>query len=85
MKPLILLLLLTTLIPGHAELILAENGKAASIIVIDSAATVTERSAAKMLADTLAEITGATYAIRETDGTAPERAILIGTAKPIPW
>lgn len=77
MKPLFLLLL-TTLITGRAELPLAEHGKAVSVILIDRAATPTERAAAKELANTLTQITGGTYAIRESSGTAPERAILVG-------
>jgi hypothetical protein len=57
--------------------ILAENGTARTVIVIDPAATAPEALAARELASYLQQITGATFEIR-TNTTAPSHAIVIG-------
>jgi len=57
--------------------IIAENGLARTVIVVDPAATATETYAARQLASTLQQITGATFEVR-TNMASPARAILVG-------
>lgn len=65
---------------SHAELVLAENGEANCVILVDPAATAPERNAADELAATLRQITGASFAVR-TNGDTLDRAILIGSSE----
>ena len=58
--------------------IIAENGLARTVIVVDPAATATEMYAARQLASTLQQITGATFEMR-TNTESPARAIMVGT------
>jgi hypothetical protein len=62
---------------GRAELTLASKGATRHVIVVDPAATAPELTAAKELATTLRQITGAEFAI-QTNTKAPTRAILVG-------
>jgi hypothetical protein len=77
MKPILLLMLFATITSGHAEMLLAEKGKAKCIILVDPAATAPERQAAQELASTLQQITSAIFLVR-TNTRAPARAILVG-------
>ena len=61
-----------------ADTVLAEKGKAAAVIILDSAATTPERNAAEELAQTLKEITGASFDVQVAGATVPRRAILVG-------
>jgi hypothetical protein len=57
--------------------VIAEKGVARTVIVVDPAATATEWYAARQLASTLAQITGASFEIR-TNTESPPSAIIIG-------
>jgi hypothetical protein len=63
-----------------AELLLAQKGVAKSVVVLDSDSTAAERTAARELAASLREITGAEFPV-QTRAEAPERAILVGTGR----
>src|ERR1700683_2494394 len=78
MKPSIaaLALLFVSLLDVSAALI-ARNGVARTAIVVDPSATPVEIYAARQLAGTLQQITGASFEI-ETNARAPKRAIIIG-------
>jgi hypothetical protein len=56
---------------------IAENGVARTVIVVDPKATATELFAARQLASSLQQITGASFEIR-TDTKSPARAIFVG-------
>lgn len=77
MKPFVLLALLLIAQPLRAELLLAENGQARCVIVLDRNCTQPERTAATELASVLQQITGSTFSI-STNAQAPEHAILVG-------
>ncbi len=62
---------------ARAELLLARNAKAKTIVLVDPAASPPKRNAAKELAATLQQITGANFAVR-TNTKAPANAILVG-------
>ena len=72
-----LALLIAATISARADLLLAGNGRAQAVIVVDPAASSPERLAANELAATLQQITGAEFLIR-TNSQAPRRAILVG-------
>ena len=74
---LLLLVLLVSTGTVRADLLLARNSKANCVIVIDPAATAPEQTAAKALAATLRQITGAEFIV-QTNTKAPTRAILVG-------
>src|SRR5580692_7082724 len=57
--------------------VIAENGVARTVIVLDPAATATEKYAARQLASVLQQITGASFEIR-TNTESPARAIIVG-------
>ncbi|HTA30692.1 MAG TPA: alpha-glucuronidase family glycosyl hydrolase, partial [Candidatus Cybelea sp.] len=57
--------------------VIAENGVARTVIVVDPKATSTEAYAARQLAASLHEITGASFEIR-TNSEAPASAIIVG-------
>lgn len=57
---------------------IAERGRARCIIVRQPGATPAEQRAATELADTLKQMTGATFAVREMASDAPDGAIIIG-------
>ena len=80
MKPFILLALVCTVVTTRAELLLAEKGKATCVIVVDPAATATERNVAIDLATTLKQMTGANFLLR-TNSQAPTRSILVGSGE----
>ncbi|MGH8023291.1 MAG: alpha-glucuronidase family glycosyl hydrolase, partial [Limisphaerales bacterium] len=61
-----------------AAIVIATHGRAEMVIVVDPAATPTETFAARELAATLRQITGADFEI-QTNTTAPARAIVVGT------
>ena len=77
MKPIFLLVLFATITAGRAEMRLAQKGVAKCVIVVDPAATATERQAAQELASMLQQITSATFLVR-TNTRAPASAILVG-------
>jgi hypothetical protein len=56
---------------------IAENGVARTVIVVDPAASAAERYAARELASTLRQITGASFEIR-TNTQAPDSALIVG-------
>jgi hypothetical protein len=64
----------------QAEVLLAEKGKATCVIVVDGAPTPAEARAAKELASTLHQITGAEFPI-QTNFKAPSCAILVGSGE----
>jgi hypothetical protein len=76
MSCLILAVLMASLGQAPAAVI-AENGTARTVIVVDPTAAAPEKYAARQLAATLQEITGATFEIR-TNADAPARAIMVG-------
>jgi hypothetical protein len=57
--------------------VIAENGVAQTVIVVDPTATAAEMFAARQLATSLQQITGAAFEIR-TNTEAPARAIIVG-------
>jgi hypothetical protein len=57
--------------------VIAEDGVARTVIVVDPAATATEIYAAHQLASSLHEITGASFELR-TNTQSPARAIIVG-------
>ena len=77
MKFIILLALLIIVGNTQAEVLLARNGKAECVIVVDPAATAPERNAVKELASTLQQITGAEFLVG-TNTAAPSHAIIVG-------
>lgn len=80
MKRLSLLLALAGLCPAAspAALTLAEGGRTQYVIVRDPAATAPELHAARELAETLRQVTGAEFATQEAGAKLPGRAILVG-------
>jgi hypothetical protein len=81
MKSILLALaLIVSSLPVRADLLLARNSRASCVIVIDPAATAPEQTAAKELAATLRQITGAEFVI-QTNTKAPTRAILVGSGE----
>ena len=80
MKPILVVLLLGMAVTGSAEMLLANQGTSAFVIVVDPAATATEAFAARELASHLLTITGATFAVR-TNSEAPASAILVGAGR----
>ena len=80
MKSILLLALLVSTGTVRADLLLARNSKANYVIVIDPAATAPEQTAARELAATLRQITGAEFVI-QTNTKAPTRAILVGAGE----
>lgn len=77
MKSILLLALLASTGTIRADLLLARNSKATCVIVVDPAATAPEQTAARELAATLRQITGAEFIV-QTNTKAPTRAILVG-------
>lgn len=73
----ICLFLALCLRPAAATVSIAEQGRAEMVIIIDPAATATEAFAAKELAATLQQLTGASFEI-QTNTSAPQRAIIVG-------
>lgn len=67
-----------SLLPAHADVTLASAGKSKCVIVRNSDATAAEQNAATILADTLQQITGATFPIETAGDLTPNRAILVG-------
>ena len=65
---------------SQAAVQLAEGGKTQHVIVVDPAATPPEHTAAKELAATLRQITGAEFLV-QTNTKAPTRAILVGAGE----
>jgi hypothetical protein len=65
-------------LPSHADLTLTSAGKCRCTIVQDPGATAAERNAARILADTLQQTTGATFPIQSSADSIPNRAILVG-------
>jgi hypothetical protein len=57
--------------------VIAENGGARTVIVVDPSAEAVEMYAARQLASTLQQITGASFEIR-TNTKSPARAIIVG-------
>ena len=74
---LIISFLLTAAGAARAEFLLAENGATGHVIIVDPAVSAPEVTAARELAATLRQITGADFNI-ETNTKAPARAILVG-------
>jgi hypothetical protein len=73
------LALLMSPIPVRAALTLADHGRTAYVILIDSQAEAAEKAAARDLALHLEKITGAVFPIREQgQGQVPGQAILVG-------
>jgi hypothetical protein len=72
------LALLVVLLRQAPAAVIAENGVARTVIVVDPAATTTEKFAARQLASSLQQITGASFEIR-TNTQAPARAIIVGS------
>src|ERR1700693_587722 len=70
-----LLLLGPRVTPGFT---IAEGGRASCALVLDVTATAPEKHAAKELAQTLKQITGAEFAVAEDGLQPPATAILIG-------
>ena len=78
---LLLSFLVLALLPGPAQaagLTLARDGRAHAVILRQAGATPAELNAVQELADTLREVTGATFEISEATGAVPARAILVG-------
>jgi hypothetical protein len=71
------LALLVALIRQTPAAVIAENGEARTVIVVDPRATATEMFAARQLASSLQQITGASFEIR-TNTESPARAIMVG-------
>jgi hypothetical protein len=71
------LVLLVASIRQTPAAVIAENGLARTVIVVDAKATATELFAAQQLVLSLQQITGASFEIR-TNAKAPPRAILVG-------
>ncbi len=80
MKSILLVILLFSTGTVRADLLLARNSKANCVIVIDPAATAPEQTAARELAATLRQITGAEFVV-QTNTKAPTRAILVGAGE----
>ena len=60
---------------------LSQDGRTGHVILLTPDAMAPERHAAKELAQTLKEITGADFPVQDLEGVAaPERAILVGTS-----
>ncbi len=79
MKSICLVLTVLTVSLGQASAaVIAENGVARTVIVVDPAATATESYAARQLALFLEQITGASFEIR-TNTQTPVRAIIVGS------
>src|SRR5690348_8975944 len=62
----------------EAKMQIASNGKAACVIVRQPGATPAELHAAEELANTLHQITGATFPIRAPGVDVPASAIIVG-------
>jgi hypothetical protein len=78
MKSVCLVLAVVMLSHWHSRgAIIAEDGQARAVIVVDPAATATETYAASQLASFLRQITGASFEIR-TNSKSPASAILVG-------
>ncbi|MGA2749582.1 MAG: DUF4838 domain-containing protein [Verrucomicrobiota bacterium] len=72
------MLFLILLPPGPAPAaVIAKNGAARAVIVIDPGATATEAFAARQLASCLNQITGATFEVRSAT-RAPSHSIIVG-------
>jgi hypothetical protein len=63
---------------ARADIALSENAAAKCPIVVDPAASVSEKRAAQELAKVLQQITGAVFDVQETDANLPETAIVVG-------
>ena len=72
------MLLLLPMLPLHAELVLAENGKTAYSVVLKDDPTPTERLAAEDLAKYLGLVSGAEFSV----GSGGEKRLFVGTAAP---
>jgi hypothetical protein len=78
MRTIVIVILLIAVTASSAELVLADDGKARAVIVIDPAAAAPERNAANELAQTLKEITGAAFAIQYAGANLPDIVIFVG-------
>jgi hypothetical protein len=72
----VLAFLMVSICPTPAAII-AKDGVARAVILVDPAATATEFYAARQLASSLQQITGASFQIR-TNSRSPARAIIVG-------
>jgi len=77
MKAVVLFAFLVMTVNCRAALLLAENSETEFAVLVDPAATPSDRSAANELAATLQHITGANFLVL-TNTEPPERAILVG-------
>ena len=75
---LLLLVLAFCAVSAQAGFQIAEKGKARCVIVRQAEATEAERYAANELAQTLKQITGAEFEVRDADGKVPDHAIIVG-------
>src|SRR5690349_18061833 len=57
---------------------IAKKGEASCVIIRQADATEAERYAANELAETLKQITGAEFEVRDADGKVPDYAIIVG-------
>src|SRR5665213_297296 len=73
----LVLAIVTMSIGRISAAVISEEGRARTVIVVDPAATATERYAAGQLASTLQQITGAAFEIR-TNTDSPARSIIVG-------
>ena len=80
MKTFLLLSLFIFTTASQAAVRLAEGGKTRHVIVVDPTATPPEHTAAKELAATLRQITGAEFLL-QTNTKAPRRVILVGAGE----
>ena len=60
--------------------VIAKNGVAQTVIVVDPAATASEHYAARQLASVLGQIAGASFQI-QTNSEAPAHAIIVGPGR----
>jgi len=77
-KQILLMTALLCTVAVKADVTLASGGESTYAIVLDAAAWPPEREAARKLADTLQQITGASFPIVEAGAVIPTRAILVG-------
>jgi hypothetical protein len=80
MKPILCWLIIVAGVASsaRADLVLAAAGQPKCVILRQAGATSPEQWAAKDLADTLKQITGATFRIQEAGADLPKQAIIIG-------
>ena len=80
MKPIFCCLLLLAGVTANtrADLVLAEAGQAQCVILRQAEATAPERHAVQELAETLKQITGATFQVQDAGAELPKQAIIVG-------